>query len=114
MEKMFAGRESLTEEQFYEHYFAADGIPRFVVLGVKRVFERKLDVNFSRLQPEDDFSSNLNYFWQEDDLADVDVLEGFEKEFGIKLTQADASRMGTFRSFVEVVWENGKQKERVA
>lgn len=114
IEKMFARREPLTEEQFYERYFAAGDIPRFVVLGVKRILERELDVDFSRLQPEDDFSANLNYFWQEDEWADVDVLEGCEKEFGIKLTQADASQMGTFRSFVEVVWKKVQQKERVA
>ncbi len=110
LEKMFGGRESLTEEQFYEQYFAAEGVPKDVVLGVKHIFERELDVDFSRLRPEDDFGSNLNYFWQEDDLADVDVLKSFEKEFGIELVQADASRMGTFRSFVQVVWEKVQKK----
>jgi hypothetical protein len=114
IKKMFAAREFLTEEQFYERYFSVEGIPKFIVLGVKRIFERELKVDFSRLQPEDDFSSNLNYFWKEDEWADVDILEAFEKEFGIKLTQTDASRMTTFRSFVEVVWEKVRQKEHVA
>jgi hypothetical protein len=110
IEKMFGDRAPLDEGEFYERHFAADGVPRFVVLGVKRIFEKELDVDLSRLHPEDNFATNLNYFWQEDDLADVSILEGCEEEFRIKLTQSDVSRMMTFRSFVQVIWEKIQQK----
>lgn len=110
LEAMFGGRPPLDDGEFYDRYFAAYAVPRFVVFGVKRIFEKELDVDLSRLQPEDGFATKLNYFWLEDEWAGVDILRRCEEEFGIKLTQSDISRMTTFRNFVEVVWEKIQQK----
>jgi hypothetical protein len=98
----------LNDGEFYGQYFAAEGIPIFVVLGVKRIFEEVLDEDLSRLRPGDGLG---DYFGQADDLADVDFLEKCEGEFGIKLTQADADRMTTFRSVVQIIWEKVRLKE---
>ncbi|MDT4955264.1 MAG: hypothetical protein QOJ02_3402 [Acidobacteriota bacterium] len=110
IERMFGGRAPLDDGEFYGRYFAADGTPMFVVLGVKRIFEKELDIDLSRLHPEDNFATNLNYFWQEDEWAAVDIVKKCEDEFGIKINQADASRTTTFRSFVHLVWETVQQK----
>jgi hypothetical protein len=110
IEKMFGGRVLLDDGEFYERNFAVEGIPMFIVLGVKRIFEKELNVDLSRLLPDDEIASRLKYFWEEDEWADVDILQGCEKEFGIKLTQADVKRMTTFRKFVRVVWEKVQQK----
>jgi hypothetical protein len=108
-ERVFGGRVPLDEGEFYHRYFAADGVPMFVVLGTKRIFEKELGLDLSRLHPEDDFATALSFFW-EDDLADAEIVRDCEEEFRITLTQAEVERMTNFRNFVNVIWEKVRQK----
>ena len=104
--KVFAGRESLRAEEFHEKYFASQGIPLYVVLGVKKVLERELNADFSRASSEDDLLTNLNFFYQHDSLADVNIVLGLEEEFGIELPDSALANMtsASIDEIVSLVW----------
>jgi len=109
--KAVAGREPLTAQEFFERHFQADGIPFSVVSGVRRILEEHLDADLSRLAASDDFSTNLNFFWRYDSMADVEIVLALEKEFGIEIADAEAAAARTVRDIVGLVWSKKKQAE---
>lgn len=103
LEQCFASRERLDAVAFYDSYFAAQGIPPEVVIGVREVLESILEADLSRLRDSDDFSRNLSFFWDFDSLADVYVVKALEDRFGISIDDAEASRTTTIRQLIELV-----------
>jgi acyl carrier protein len=55
---------------------------------------------------------NLNFFWQEDSLADVEIFERIEEEFQIKLHQSDFDGLETttINDIVNIVWRKVREK----
>lgn len=113
VEEAFAGRESLDEKDFYEKYFAAKGVPFFVVRKIREILENVIDADLSRLSAEDDFSKNLSFFWEDDSAADVEMLEQIEEEFAIKLHETDLDNLNslTINDIVDLVWRKVREKD---
>lgn len=108
----FSGRERLSEEQFYERFFQDQGMPFCIVAGVKKILAEQLEADMSRLIDEDDFSKNLRFFWDFDSMADVEIISALEKEFSIKISDAEAENTHTVKDIVKLVarkLEAGKQ-----
>lgn len=105
----FSGRTSLTLDDFYTTYFSNSGFKHDVVCKIKEIFERNLDADLSKLSADDDFSKNLKFIWKYDSLADVQIIIDLEKEFNIRITDAEAEKMTTIRKVVEVVHEKFKR-----
>jgi acyl carrier protein len=99
----FTGRESLAPEEFYDRYFKAKGIPRNIVEGVKTVLETQLSADLSRLSDVDDFSKNLNFFWEFDSMADVEIVCALEEHFGIKISDSEAQSACTVDDIISLV-----------
>lgn len=109
-ERAFAGREDLDERQFYEKYFESRGIPFHIVSGVRRILEECLDADLSRLAPEDRFAGELEFFFDSDSLAAVEIIIQLEKEFGIEISDDEAKDIRSVRDAVETVWAKVRQK----
>jgi acyl carrier protein len=109
MQAAFAGREALNEQTFYERYFQSRGVPADVVFRIRRILERDLDADISRLRPEDDFAGNLKFFFDYDDLVSIYIVEDIEKEFGVSISDDEASRMRTVDDIVIGSWEKIRQ-----
>jgi len=112
LEKVFGERQELSERDFYESYFDSQGVPYFIVKKVREILEDVLDADLSRLSAEDDFSKNLNFFFQDDSLADVEIFERIEEEFEIKLHQTDFEKLETLtiNDIVNLVWWKVREK----
>jgi acyl carrier protein len=112
LEKVFDGRQELNERDFYERYFESQGVPFFIIMKIREILEDVLDADLSRLSAEDDFSKNLNFFWQEDPLADVEMFEKIEEEFQIKFHQSDFDNLETtsVNDIVNIVWRKVREK----
>lgn len=100
LEIAFKGREPLTSNEFYSKYYKDKGIPFNVVNGVKHILETELDADLSRLSNKDDFSQNLNFFWDLDSLADVAIVVSLEKFFSIKIEDSEAESMHTIDDII--------------
>lgn len=113
IEEVFGNRQTLNERDFYERYFQSQGIPFYVVKKFREILEEVLDADFSRLSAEDDFSKNLNFFWQEDSLADVEIFEKIEEEFDITLTRTDFDHIKTMSitNIVNMIWRKIQERE---
>ena len=105
IENAFRGREKYSAEQFYNKYFKEQGVPAYIVHGVKEVLEDNLDADLSRLIDEDDFSKNLNFFWEFDSMADVEVIIMLEEKFNIIIKDSEAEQTLTVKDMVYLVWE---------
>lgn len=103
IESAFSGRAHLTTEDFYSRFFKTQGVPFHIVEGVRRILSEQLDADMSRLHDEDDFSKNLDFFWEFDSMADVEIICALEKEFGINITDEEAENTHTVKDIVLLV-----------
>lgn len=110
LQAAFAGRESLDERAFYERYFQSRGVPAEVVFRIRRILESDLNTSMSRLLPEDDFTGNLKFFFDHDELVSIRIVEDIEKEFGISISDDEAGRMHTVNDIVFGTWEKVRQR----
>lgn len=112
IERIFGGRQKLDERDFYETYFRHKNVPFFVVQRIRQILEDELDADLSRLSPEDDFSGNLSFFWDYEVDAEFYILNEIEKEFEIKIGDAEAaSRTRTVEDLIDLVWEKVREKD---
>jgi acyl carrier protein len=105
IKEAFAGRKSLTPEEFYERHFLDLGVAPEIVVGIRRILEEQLDADMSCLRSEDDFSQNLGFFWYFDSMADVELIMAIEAHFQIKITDAEAEKTHTVSELVQLVSE---------
>lgn len=112
IEKVFENRQELDERDFYERYFESKDVPFYVIRKIREILEQVLEADLSRLSAEDDFSKNLNFFWQDDSMADVEIFEKIEEEFEIKFYQSDFENLQTtsINDIVNIVWQKVKDK----
>lgn len=103
LKEVFAGRDALSPEAFYFQYFKDAGIPVHVAATVRKILEDQLGADMSRLSAEDCFTTNLRFLLDADSMADVAILVALEKEFGIKISDAESENTRTIRDLVELV-----------
>lgn len=111
IEKMFAGRKSLTREEFYVKYFKDDNIPKETVFEVIQILEDHLETDMSRLQKEDSFATNLSYFWVIDDMASIEIVMDLEHSFSIKIEDEEARQTFSINDIVQLVHRKVEKKK---
>jgi acyl carrier protein len=104
IESAFAHRRQRSTTEFYEEFFREQGVPEEIVSGVKCILEEQLSADLSRIIDSDDFSKNLNFFWDYDSMADVEIICELEKRFSIKITNEEAVNVHTVKDIVDLVW----------
>ena len=97
---VFAGREPLDDRQLWERYFRQSGVAPETVAKIRQIFSTKLEADLSRIRDTEHFSKELAFFWDFDSLADVELVQALEEQFGITITDAEAEAMKTFRDIV--------------
>ncbi len=103
IQSTFEGRDSLTPVEFYEKYYKEKGVPLDVVLGVRKILEGQLGADLSQLLSEDDFTENLQFFFEFDSMADVEIIIALEKDFGIKIEDSEAEKTCTINDIIMLV-----------
>ena len=106
--KVFEGRESLTNQEFYNLYFKKNNTPEYIVIGVKEILEEQLGESLEKLSAEDDFSKNINFFFERDSMADVEIVICLENKFNIAIEDSEAVETHTVRDIVNLVWQKLK------
>ena len=114
LESAFAGRPILTDEEYYQRFFAESDVQVDVVVGVRNTFIRRLELDMRRLEPDDNFSDELNFVWRYDSLADVEVVIELEKRFAIELSEFEAQQTVTLRQIALLVDQKVKAKVKAA
>lgn len=103
MKAALAGRAPFSGADFYERFFLAQGVPREVVLGVRKVLEEQLGADLSRLAASDDFSKNIGFLFEFGPMADAAIVGALEKEFSIRISREEAINAHTIQGIVELV-----------
>ena len=101
--EQFGDREHLSPEGFYEAYFSSQGYSREIVIGIRGIMEKVLDADLSFLKESDDFSKNLSFFWEFDSMANAELVQKIEQQFGIRITDQEAEATKTVRQLIDLV-----------
>jgi acyl carrier protein len=104
IEAAFAHRRQRSTTEFYEEFFREQGVPEEIVSGVKYILEEQLSADLSRIIDSDDFSKNLNFFWDSDSMVDIEIIYALEKRFSIQITDEEAVNAHTVKDIVDLVW----------
>ena len=110
MDLAFTGREPLTPIEFHQRYFSAQGIPAEISTAVRDLLQLDVGMDMSCLSAEDDFTGNLAFLFRTYDMLDVDIVEGLERQFHIKIENGAAARIRTVRDLVMLVHSTLKAK----
>jgi len=100
LDRIFAGREPLDDRGLWERYFQQHGVAPQTVAKVRSILSEILEADLSRIRDTDDFSQELAFFWGLDSLADVEIVQSLEKEFGITIHDAEEEAMKTLGDIV--------------
>ncbi|MDD2709852.1 MAG: acyl carrier protein [Verrucomicrobiae bacterium] len=103
LEEAFQGRNALDDESFFTRYFAKRQIPKDIPVRIRRIFQEHLKADFSRISAEDDLSKELNFPWNYDSLADVEIVQALEKEFGVCFSDTEAAEAKTLLRIAELI-----------
>jgi acyl carrier protein len=98
-------RPARSAHEFGRDFFTAEMAE--TATRVREILARHISVDLSRLSPEDTF---IDLEMAElDSMASVEFVVDLEREFHIKISDADAERMKTFRDVVEYVSKAARQ-----
>lgn len=111
VDRAFSGRLVLSDEEFYQRFFAGSGIAPEVVAKVRQAYVELLPLDMHRLHPDDDFSRELQVVWDFDSMADVELVCELEKRFGISFPRDGVLEIVTMRQMVEFVDRAVKAKK---
>lgn len=100
LKDVFQGRRALNDEEFYLQHFAAMHVRKKIPTMVRKVLSQELDADLSRLAPSDSLAGNLSFLLDFDSMADVAIVESLEEEFGIRISDDEASMMQTVEDIV--------------
>lgn len=94
-------RTSLSDEEFFDHYYSTSLLRRAVVLRLRRVFVSYLgaDPIAYRFIPDDDITTIFG------DVDTSDVVRSIEAEFHVTFLDNEVERMSTFDAVLRTVSE---------
>lgn len=104
----FAGRNPLSDNDFYVQYFEKQGIPKEIPIRVREIFSEKFDADFSRISNTDDFSEEMKFIWGFDSMVDVEIAVEITKEFDLP-DNVEFENVRSIQDIVSMVWKY-KQK----
>mgnify|MGYP000082493998 CR=1 FL=1 len=91
LDDLFANRNRSDDNEYYDIFFSDSGIPKNVVSRIRSLFSEHIGVDLSLLEADDDFSTDYSLIWDLDSMADVEIVISLEKEFGIEISDGEAS-----------------------
>jgi acyl carrier protein len=103
VDRVFAQRPVLDDDQFFETYFSDGSVAKNIALGVRSAFIENLPFDMRRLAPSDSFKGELNFVWRYDSLADVELICEIEKRFNVKITADEARNAATMGDLIHLV-----------
>ena len=96
-------RPKLSHEDYWQVYFLSSAVTPEMVSKIRNMFDVQFGLDLRGLGPDDDLSKEYSMIWEMDSLADVEILVGVEKEFGIQITSAEAASLKSVRMIAELV-----------
>jgi acyl carrier protein len=100
-------RLPLNDPEFGQSFFPAE--EREVATRLKQILARHVEVDLSRLHPDDRFIQDL-FMDELDSLATVEFVLDVEKCFSISISHGNAAQLNTFRKVVHFVAERARAK----
>jgi acyl carrier protein len=100
---LISERPKLSHEEYRAAYFPESAVTSEIIAKVREMFDQQFGLDLRGLGPDDDLSTEYSIIWEMDSMADVEILVGLEKEFGIQITSAEAAQLRSLRMIADLV-----------
>ncbi len=111
LDRVFEGRSLLSDDEFYERYFADGSVSKAVAVGIRAAFIEHVPLDMRRLAPEDSFGRELQFVWSHDSLADVELILDVEKKFDVSISEREGREALTMGDLIRLVDRKVKEKK---
>lgn len=112
LDRIFAGRSLLSDDEFYQRYFPDGSVSKEVALGIRASFIEHVPLDMRRLAPDDNFGRELQFVWLHDSLADVELILDVEKKFDVSISEQEGRETLTMGALMRLVDCKVKQRTR--
>lgn len=111
VKELRASRQPLTDDEFYNLYFKSEGIPREVVVKVRRIIEEEVHEDFAWARPEDHSVNDMGID-AVDGLESVEIIMRLEEEFTLRLPDKECEKCSTLGDLIRLVarYAQGRQQ----
>lgn len=103
LQQLLDERQKLSDVDYWQAYFPSSAVTPEIVSKIRNMFDEQFGLDLRGLGPDDDLSKEYSMIWEMDSLADVEILVGLEKEFGVQITSAEAAALKSVRMIAELV-----------
>ena len=103
LDQLLSDRPKLSHEEYRAAHFPESAVTSEIIAKVREMFDEQFGLDLRGLGPDDDLSKDYSILWEMDSLADVEILVGLEKEFGIQITNGEAAQLRSLRMIADLV-----------
>lgn len=100
-----SSRPVLSDAEFGRHYFEPDRAD--IAARARKILQQHINVDVARLRPDDKLVEDIRMD-ELDSMSTVEFVIELEKEFGIKVPDANAAKMRSLRDVVDYIAEAKK------
>ncbi len=111
LDQLLSDRPKLSHEEYRAVHFPESAVTSEIIAKVREMFDEQFGLDLKGLGPDDDLSTDYSIIWEMDSLADVEILVGLEKEFGIEISSAEAAKLRSLRMIADLVADKLAQAE---
>jgi len=105
-------RPTRSDREFYDAFFKGTDFSEEMISSVRRIFQKQINFDLSRLQADDDLSGDFKAIWDLDSMSSVEIVVDLEKTFDIKISDQEATEMTSFRKVVQVIHHILTEKQK--
>jgi acyl carrier protein len=103
-------RTLLSDEAFYDRYFADRSVEKSVAIMTRRLFKECVPFEQRRLRRAEPIASELHFPWAHDSMRGVELLCTMERKFQIVISDDEARQIPTLGDVIRLVDSKVKEK----
>jgi|GEM_PF-3092415 len=112
LSRKMGNRPTRSDREFYDAFFKGTDFSEEMISSVRRIFQKQINFDLSRLQADDDLSGDFKAIWDLDSMSSVEIVVDLEKTFDIKISDQEATEMTSFRKVVQVIHHILTEKQK--
>ena len=107
---LLSSKPERNDQDYFDEFYSGSDVSEEVVSKIRYIFCEQTGIALKSLEPDDDLSGDYSLIWALDSMADVEIVIALEQEFGIEISDAEASSMKSIRDISVIITSKLEEK----